>query len=408
MGVTQRDAPISLDVRNARLSDVIFMLAAQSGENVMASSSVGRERVTLRIEDASFYTILRLLARTHGLHVMREGNVYLLARALPAVDAPSHVLPTLKRSANIDRLLPAVVIASSPQDIAPTIDSSVAVRSIQLQVLSPSSVLDALRDVLPAATYIADDRRKEIVIVGNASTLDTASALLKSLDSKKETVSIEVRLFDIHLTPGETDIAQELSNAPPSGAGRAMYALIENTDALGKDLRFLNGAGRATSLGSWHVASRRDRTVTVLAGDRYPMLIDATRVQGQLIPIGAELSIRSAPNATGIAALVQASYRIPERFAGPAQALVTRQRAFPLQLQEKQSIVLGGVFSDLDAASIANAPFLERLPVLGSVFAARRRAHIKDELCFIITPRFVAMRGAGTTQSFKQRGRRSP
>ena len=58
-------------------------------------------------------------------------------------------------------------------------------------------------------------------------------------------------------------------------------------------------------------------------------------------------------------------------------------------MRDGETIVLGGLFQDVDSTTITKLPFLGDLPVLGGVFRNRERTHTKDEVVFFITPRIL-------------------
>ena len=61
----------------------------------------------------------------------------------------------------------------------------------------------------------------------------------------------------------------------------------------------------------------------------------------------------------------------------------------PIQPQPGQTIVLGGLFSDVVSDTVTKLPFLGDVPVLGSVFRNRQRSHTRDEVVFYITPHIL-------------------
>jgi type IV pilus assembly protein PilQ len=60
-----------------------------------------------------------------------------------------------------------------------------------------------------------------------------------------------------------------------------------------------------------------------------------------------------------------------------------------LRVRDGETIVLGGLFSDIDSDTVTKLPFLGDLPVLGGVFRNRKRSHTRDEVVFYITPHIL-------------------
>ncbi|MBV9149334.1 MAG: hypothetical protein JO024_05685 [Candidatus Eremiobacteraeota bacterium] len=382
--------PISIDIRDARLGDVIFMLAAQSGKSIIADTSARRERVTLRVRNASFDRILKLLAGTHNLRLMRDGNIYLLSANAPTAHAASATPNTMRPH---ELRLPAVVIPANPFDSAkrtPSVaDATVDVSSISLRFVKPSVALDAVRDLLPAATFIPDDTHRGVTVVGSASAVNISSYLLENADSQRPRVLVDVRAIDVRIAEQEDTLAQELSDDPVAQSKNVpLYAFLKNTRSLEGDLRFLVDVGRAQS-----IASRR---FVAPAGRHFDFLIGG--------PNGADVDIKPAPADPGIGMEIASRYNLPVK-AGGATALLSRERTFSFRAQPNQSIIVGGFFKEVDPQTIAGAPRLEQLPALGPIFLKRRRSHIKDEICVVITPRLVGQ-GPGRARQH-ERGARS-
>lgn len=58
-------------------------------------------------------------------------------------------------------------------------------------------------------------------------------------------------------------------------------------------------------------------------------------------------------------------------------------------MHDGETIVLGGLFSDVDSDTISKFPILGDVPVLGTFFRNRQKSHSKDEVIFYITPHIL-------------------
>ena len=287
-----------------------------------------------------------------------------------------------------DRRFSAAIVPARLPESAASPDTATAARSIVLRRVTPSSAIASLRDVLPAATYIPDDRRRAVVIVANAGTVNLAGRLIKSADQPERRVLFDIRLFDVRLIVEEDNLGQELSDAPTPGVQTAMYAFVKDTHRLDSELRFLIGAGRAQALANWRLSVDVGEPAEVAVGERPTPL--------HSVDIGARLSAKAAIEGRTLFLEVHSAYRVPERFTRGAAVFANRDAAFNLRLRPDQSVVIGGLLKDVDSATIRSAPSLEQLPVLGAVFSNRRRAHIKDEACFVVTPRLAERGSSGS------------
>jgi type IV pilus assembly protein PilQ len=58
-------------------------------------------------------------------------------------------------------------------------------------------------------------------------------------------------------------------------------------------------------------------------------------------------------------------------------------------VHDGETIVLGGLFQDVDSETVTKLLLLGDIPVLGEVFRNRQRSHTKDEVVFFITPHIL-------------------
>ena len=72
-GLCVADSLISIDVHDADISDVITLLAAQSGQNIITDDSIKAGRITLHLRDVTFDRALSVLVSANGLQVHRVG-----------------------------------------------------------------------------------------------------------------------------------------------------------------------------------------------------------------------------------------------------------------------------------------------------------------------------------------------
>ncbi|MDQ2871529.1 MAG: hypothetical protein M3R35_00185, partial [Candidatus Eremiobacteraeota bacterium] len=69
---------ITLDVHDASISDVLALLASESGTNVVADGSIKPQRITLHLRGVTFQVALTALVHAHDLQVRRDGNVLIV------------------------------------------------------------------------------------------------------------------------------------------------------------------------------------------------------------------------------------------------------------------------------------------------------------------------------------------
>ncbi|MBV8655115.1 MAG: hypothetical protein JO160_03650, partial [Candidatus Eremiobacteraeota bacterium] len=66
---------ISIDAHDVDIADVIALLAADSGVNIVTDQSVKPEKITVHLHDVTFEEALQAIVSAHGLSVRNEGRI---------------------------------------------------------------------------------------------------------------------------------------------------------------------------------------------------------------------------------------------------------------------------------------------------------------------------------------------
>ncbi len=77
VGATHPSGTVSIDVKNGDLLDTIRLLAQESGQNIVTTSSV-KGTVSVSLHDVPLRQALDLIVRTNGLEYREVGNVYVV------------------------------------------------------------------------------------------------------------------------------------------------------------------------------------------------------------------------------------------------------------------------------------------------------------------------------------------
>jgi type II secretory pathway component GspD/PulD (secretin) len=86
---------------------------------------------------------------------------------------------------------------------------------------------------------------------------------------------------------------------------------------------------------------------------------------------------------------LETDYSTIVNFVNNFPVIGTRRAQSTLRVRDGDSIVIAGLFSDLDTATLSKVPLLGDLPFLGEIFKNHARTHTKDQVVFLITPHLV-------------------
>jgi pilus assembly protein CpaC len=200
-----------------------------------------------------------------------------------------------------------------------------------------------------------------------------------------------------------------LSTTAPGSSPFQVLSAISGGTTLGAAGRFLGlnlaGAldlaandGVATILAEPNLTAMSGETASFLAGGEFPIPIsqgnNAVSVEFKQYGVGlaftpvvladGRISMRVRPEVSQLSdagAVTLGSYRIP--------ALITRRAETTVELGSGQSFMIAGLLQNTSNNSLAKAPFLGDLPVLGALFRSTKYQRQETELVVIVTPYLV-------------------
>jgi type II secretory pathway component GspD/PulD (secretin) len=361
----------TLDVRDADVADVIRLLGARSGRNVVADASVKQQRVTLRLRNVNFDEALAALQTAYGLQSHRDGGVIFVGDA-----------------ASLSRRFPGDIGAAGR-----------GTESIALRNLRASEAVKALRAVVPDGTLLAEERRNAVVVSGSDDVHATVRALLRDLDAPGRQVMIEVRVADVQPVNDTTNVGLQFGGAGyGAGAlGQFPYTLTKSAVTINAQIDTLIQRGRASILAQPRIATLNNREASLLIGEQYPV-VTVNQQTGfpsvQTIDVGVRLRLTPTIGADGtITAELHPEYSQIIGFNSSFPIVANRKVDATLRVRDGETIVLGGLFQDVDSETVTKFPLLGDLPVLGTFFRNRQTSHNKDEVVFFITPHVIPSDG---------------
>jgi type IV pilus assembly protein PilQ len=355
-------APISINARDTDLSDVIGLIARQSGLNIVADASVKPRRITFRLHDVDADTALATLAQAYDLQTHRAGNIVLIGDAA-----------AMNRRYGV----------------------SVGAVTVALRNAKPSDAVKELKGFLPDASLIADDRSNTVVISGAADAQTAASSLLSSIDAPGRQVMFEVRVTDVKPVDDSSNVGIQFGGTG-FGAGAVAqfpYALTKSSIAINAQINALVQNGHAQILATPHIATLNNREATLLVGEQYPIVTVNEQTGFPTVTnvnVGVQLRVTPTIGADGIiTAEVHPEYSEIIGFNSSFPIIANRKVDAVLRVHDGETIVLGGLFQDTSSETISKLPFLGDIPILGQFFRNKATARQRDEVVFLITPHIL-------------------
>jgi type II secretory pathway component GspD/PulD (secretin) len=429
-------ARITIDVHDAALTDVISLLAAESGRNIVTDASVKPERVTLHLEGVTFQEALSVLVQAHGLQVRKQGAILILGSGdvmnkryngggdalgpQTVVIALAHANPddvakeigqglpdgtvivadkrteSVIVTGNRDTIARAKQLIGALDAPAYSANSGDLAHIYPLRYVKPSELAAKLKGVLPDGSYAQDDPQNAIVVSGNAETQRIAEQFVRSMDVAGPQVLFEVRVADLQPVNEQTNVGIEFGGYDLTGApiaGAATYTFANNSIAINARLNLLVSEGRAQILATPKLVTLNNKEADLLIGQTYPVIYYDARLGGQqvqFVDIGVKLRLTPTIGSDGsVTAEMHPEYSAIQGFVGGYPVIANRKVDSTLRVKNDQTIVLGGLMREIDSQTLSKLPGLSDIPIIGKIFRNKQRTHQRDEVVFLITPHVI-------------------
>lgn len=194
VGASTSNRGLLLDVRDARLADVVVLLCSQSGANIVINPDVADKRVTAMISDKPLETILENVVRsTAGVDFWKtDDGTYIVGSKRPAAD--------VKQDAVV-----AATATVQPQPARPVMHREV----IKLVNSDPTELLIALGLISPDASPVFRHFFSGKNVLGGIDQDNVPCGIRIVQDTKRDSVAPTVDPNNLFNAAGRTANADE-------------------------------------------------------------------------------------------------------------------------------------------------------------------------------------------------------
>ena len=377
--VAQSDDLISLHMRDARLTEVMGMLARQHRVNILLAEGVDAD-VSFNLYDVTLDSAIRSIATAAGFAVERRQATYFVLPESRAGKMPG--------------------------------SGFTIVKSIPVQYVDASALENDLSDYMSEygnITVLPD--RKLLVIEDQPDYVTRISRIVQELDRQPQQVLIEAKILEISLSDeqsygvdwnrlftmgndGSGDYGTQglLTPGNTGNAGFFFNYLEPNIDFA---LRALSADGRVRNLASPKVVTVVNQEAEVIIGDRrgYRVTTTVNQVTTESIEFlesGTILRVTPTIDESGKIMLnihPEVSTGTVDENGVPSQT--TTEVTTSLLVASGQPIFIGGLIRNTTNETRTGVPVLGRVPGVRWLFSNQSRTSLNTETVVIITPRLV-------------------
>ncbi|HRI17997.1 MAG TPA: type IV pilus secretin PilQ family protein, partial [Burkholderiaceae bacterium] len=437
---------LSLNFQNIEVRALLQVIADFTNFNIVTSDTV-TGNVTLRLKDVPWDQALDIILETKGLGLKKSGNVILIA---PKEELAARKKATLASEQEVLTLEPVRTQSfqlnyARAEDVMKQIVANQAIANQQSGGGGASNRL-----LSPRGAINFDVRTNQVFVTDIPSKLAEVAEVIAKIDIPVRQVLIEARIViaddtfgrSLGVRLGFADLSIKNGQAPGVSIGGDARATVGgNLAAVGgqtgqipgpawSDTQFINlpapgkndynAATFALSLFGINAARFLNLELSALEADGKGKVVSSPRVVTSdqvkaLIEQGEELPYQVATS-SGATALTfrKATLKLevtpqitPEgnvildvdvnkdsvgRATANGLAIDTKHVRTQVLVENGGTVVIGGIFEQVDRTDVTKVPFLGDIPYLGNLFKTTTRNSDKKELLIFITPKVVSER----------------
>ncbi|MEB0044792.1 MULTISPECIES: type IV pilus secretin PilQ [unclassified Pseudomonas] len=407
---------LSLNFQDIDVRSVLQLIADFTNLNLVASDTV-QGGITLRLQNVPWDQALDLVLKTKGLDKRKIGNVLLVA---PADEIAARERQELESQKQIAELAPLrrellQVNYAKAADIAKLFQS----------VTSSESKVDE------RGSITVDDRTNNIIAYQTQDRLDELRRIVAQLDIPVRQVMIEARIVEANVdydkslgvrwggslqnkgnwntsgvsngtnasstigTPGSTS-----TNSPFVDMGTASntsgigISFITNNVLLDLELTAMEKTGNGEIVSQPKVVTSDKETAKILKGTEIPYQEASSSGATSVAFKEASLSLEVTPQITPdnrIIMEVKVTKDEPDYLnkVQDVPPIKKNEVNAKVLVNDGETIVIGGVFSNTQSKVVDKVPFLGDVPYLGRLFRRDVVSEKKSELLVFLTPRIM-------------------
>ena len=281
-----------------------------------------------------------------------------------------------------------------------------------------SAVQQALSGMAPDLHLTVPANSSEIILAGSPQSIRLAKDLISRLDGPQPLVVLDTEVLEVDENVAR-NIGLELPNAVISSTWSEMQPTPDpNTGQPGHigrfqgltrtpiqftaELNLLVQKGNARVLADPRVTTISGHTATIRAGDTIAILTQTgggvgTPVTQQLQTFQTGVTLDITPQVGPAGNVVVALHPVVNSLEGILNGvpqIATRDTQTVVQLNDNQTLVIGGLIQETLQHTVSKIPLLGDIPLLGKLFQNSDTQASRNELVIVVTPHVIKPGGA--------------
>jgi general secretion pathway protein D len=392
-------------------------LEALQSQQFEASPTLGiayKKPVNLEFRDASVKMVFDALTRTTGINFVfdrdtrSDQRTTVLLRQTTLEDAIDVILATNQLEKKVLNPTSVLIYTASPAKTKEY--QELMVRAFYLASAEAKNTASLLRTVLKIKDVFVDEKMNMLVLRETPDTIVLAEKLIRLHDLDQPEVMLEVEVLEINRSR-LLDAGIKLTDKFTIQPLQAGVMALSSASSLGRSQLGITPPSATVSINADNRESNllanprirvRDREkARFMIGDKIPVITTTNSAVGfsseniAYQDVGLKLEVEPEirlHDEVGLKLSLEVSSLVSSvktNNGSLAYQIGARSVSSVLRLKDGETQVLAGLINDEDRSSANGLPFLNELPILGRLFAAKQDNRNKTEIVLSITPRLI-------------------
>ncbi len=433
----QYSKKISMDFKNAPLSEVLKIFSKQAGMNFVAKTDINSMRVTLYLAEVPLEEALEYVLSANDLQytAVAADNTFIVSKRDQG-----------RLVTRVFNLKHATVTTSALKGTFSISDSSSSSSGggfgAQSSQSSMGGLVDAVKMVLTkSGSMVEDSRTNSLVITDLESQMPVIEETIKKLDVVVAQILIDVDMLDISKTTSDLMGAKWGENIFSfQGSSKASVAPFDQSSALSQSkvdlnidgdtaspytagkldfsqmtvvLNFLRTRTDTKSLARPRILTLNNQTAQIqvstneaigVTTSNFASSSTTSSVSAEREKTGVFLTVTPQADLETREILMAVNPKVIQVRNGITVSGTTfkdpeeRGTKSYLRVKDGQTIILGGLIRNDDSNTITKVPFLGDIPFLGAPFRHKNSTATKRELVIFLTPHILDDQSSGMHQ----------
>ena len=395
---------INLDFKEVDILDILRLMSDISKLNIIAGDDV-KGTVTVRLVDIPWDEALDVILKSKSLGKERFGNIIRVA-----------TIRTMQREKEEE-----LAKKNAQKKLEP-----VKVRLVPVNYAMADKLVPQIKELLTDRGTVSYDQRTNVLIVKDVEEiLDKSEQLVDYLDTQTPQVLIEARIVEATSTAAlglgiewgthhtYTDANGHPTNAvfpynlgvganvavpgpaDPTGALGFTFGSVGMINDLNLTLNVMESDGKIKIVSSPKVATLDNKEAMIQQGTSIPITTRGTGGDVTTKYVDASLILKTTPHITADGSIllnIEINKSEPDwsnsNYLGEP-SIIKKEAKTEILIKSGDTVVIGGVYTNLTSKTKRGVPLLSKIPVLGWLFKSEESRVERSELLIFLTPRIM-------------------